>query len=236
MLFCIDSVFQQFSQGAPPRVDRLLPAVAGSLVQIRPATGTDTSGGYRVIDIVTENNIIFLDGEITNNFIDETGREAIFVSSRGTSVDFDASIISNVLGQASVIGHSEREAIEILSEENSTMAIIVENNLVHGNADFNQIVDVDAENLSTLDISFTSNAVTNVLSGPEIVVDTEDVTSSLCMAFSGNTADEAEFDVDGTFRVEDYANRVANNPGIITFIDGTGVTDVAAGTCVLPTF
>ncbi len=199
-------------------------------------TGTDTSGGYRVIDLVTENNIIFLDGEITNNFIDETGREAIFVSSRGMSADFDASIINNVLGQTSVIGSSEREAIEILSEEMSTMAIIVDNNLVNGNADFNQIVDVDAENLSTLDISFTNNAVTNALSGPEIVVDTEDVSSSLCMAFTGNTADEAEFDVDGTFRVEDYANRVTNNPGIITFIDGIGVTDIAPGTCVLPTF
>ncbi len=199
-------------------------------------TGTDTSGGYRVIDLVTENNIIFLDGEITNNSIDETGREAIFVSSRGMSVDFDASIINNVLGQASTIGRSEREAIEILSEESSIMRMIVDNNLVHGNADFNQIVDVDAENTSVMNISFTNNTVTNTLFGPEIVVDTEDATSSLCMAFTGNTADEAEFDVNGSFRFEDYANRATNNPGIITFIDGAGVTGVGPGTCVLPTF
>ena len=199
-------------------------------------TGPETSGGYRVIGIVTENDIDHLDGETTNNSIDETGREAIYISSRGNSKDFDASIIGNTLGQTSAIGRSEREAVEVLSEDNSIMAVVIDNNLVNGNADFDQIVDIDSENTSIMDISFTNNTVSNLLTGPEIVVDTEGGLSSLCLAFTDNTAVEVEFDVDGVFQVENFANRVANNPGVTTFVDGVGVTDVGAGTCLLPTF
>ncbi len=188
-----------------------------------------TTVGHRVIDVVTENGINRLDVEITNNDIDDTSREAIFVSARGTGPYtnfFDVLIDNNRLGEVTPIGQTDREAIEFLSEDNSRVRAIISNNMIHGNTSaLDQVVDIDAENTSTLDLTFTGNTVTNVqgAGGREIAIDTENGTSNLCLEFTGNTAAEVEFNVNGTFRYEDFAGRAGANPGVGAFIGGGGV-------------
>ena len=202
------------------------------------ATGTSTVG-HRVIDIVTENNIARLDHESDTNTVDDTSREAFFVSSRDDSQDFDISITNNALGQAIPIGSTNREAIEILSEDVSDMEIVIMNNAIAGNTSFDQVVDIDTENTSFMDIHFINNTVTNADVGREITVDTENGTSTHCMAFTGNTAVDVEFDVNASpngHQIEDFGSIAANNPGVTNFIDGAGVTSVAANTCQLPDF
>ncbi|MBU1187519.1 MAG: tandem-95 repeat protein [Gammaproteobacteria bacterium] len=207
------------------------------------ATATGTSAvGHRVIDIVTENDITRLDHESTGNMIDDTSREAFFVSSRGASQDFDISLTNNELGQVVPIGSTNREAIEMLSEDSSDMEAIVTNNLIAGNTSvLDQVVDIDIENTSFMDMRFVDNTVTNAqpAGGVEVVVDTENGTSTHCMVFTGNTAVDVEFDVNASpsgHRIENFASRVANNPGVSNFLDGAGVTDVGAGTCQQPDF
>ncbi len=206
------------------------------------AAAATTTVGHRVIDIVTENNISFLDHESDLNVMDDTSREAFFVSSRGASQDFDISITNNMLGQVTPIGTTNREAIEMLSEDSSDMEAIVMNNMVMGNTStLDQVVDIDIENTSFMDMRFNNNTVANAQAagGVEIVVDTESGTSNHCMQFLGNTAVDVEFDVNAAamgHRIENFANRVANNPGVTNFIDGVGVTDVANNTCQVPDF
>jgi len=205
------------------------------------ATGT-SAVGHRVIDIVTENDITRLDHESSGNMIDDTSREAFFVSSRGASQDFDISLTNNELGQVVPIGSTNREAIEMLSEDSSDMEAVVANNLIAGNTSvLDQVVDIDIENTSFMDMRFVDNTVTNAqpAGGVEVVVDTENGTSTHCMVFTGNTAVDVEFDVNASpsgHRIENFASRVANNPGVSNFLDGAGVTDVAAGTCQQPDF
>lgn len=198
-----------------------------------------TTVGHRVKDVVTENDINLLDLESDNNDIDDTSREAFFISSRGSSSDFDVSLTNNRLGMATPIGLTDREAIEILSEDASDMEIDVINNNVIGNTSaLDQVVDVDAENTSFMDMRFNNNTVSNVQAagGFEITFDTENGTSTHCMEFTGNTAVDVEFDVNGTHNVEDFANIAANNPGVTNILDGVGVTNVAVGTCTHPSF
>ena len=205
------------------------------------ATGTSTVG-HRVVDIVTENDITRLDHESSGNMIDDTSREAFFISSRGASQDFDISLTSNELGQVVPIGSTNREAIEMLSEDSSDMEAIVANNLIAGNTSvLDQVVDIDVENTSFMDMRFVDNTVTNAqpAGGVEVVVDTENGTSTHCMVFTGNTAVDVEFDVNASpsgHRIENFASIAANNPGVTNFLDGAGVTDVAGGTCQQPDF
>jgi hypothetical protein len=205
------------------------------------ATGSSTVG-HRVIDIVTENDITRLDHESDGNMIDDTSREAFFVSSRGASQDFDISLTNNELGQVVPIGSTNREAIEMLSEDSSDMEAIVANNLIAGNTSvLDQVVDVDIENTSFMDLRFVNNTVTNAqpAGGVEVVVDTENGTSTHCMVFTGNTAVDVEFDVNASpsgHRIENFASIAANNPGVSNFLDGVGVTSVAGGTCQQPDF
>jgi hypothetical protein len=129
------------------------------------------------------------------------------------------------------IGSTNREAIEMLSEDSSDMEAIVANNLIAGNTSvLDQVVDVDIENTSFMDLRFVNNTVTNAqpAGGVEVVVDTENGTSTHCMVFTGNTAVDVEFDVN--------ASPSANNPGVSNFLDGVGVTSVAGGTCQQPDF
>lgn len=204
---------------------------------------TTSSVGHRVIDVVTENNIGFLDVEIVNNDIDETSNTAIFVSSRGSSQDFDVRIENNRLGTVTPIGSTgERDALTILSEDTSNMQALVNNNMIAGNtSNLSQVVDIDVENTSTMNMTFTNNTVTNASGGTvddPIVIDTEGGQTSpagLCLDFTGNTANSVELDVNGSFRVEDFANLSTNNNGI-TIVDGAGVTNVASGTCTEPNF
>jgi len=205
------------------------------------ATGSSMVG-HRVIDIVTENNINFLDHESDMNEMDDTSREAFFVSSRDSSQDFDISITNNMLGQTTPIGSTNREVIEMLSEDSSDMEAIVSNNMIMGNTSaLDQVVDIDIENTSFMDMRFNGNTVANAQAagGLEVVVDTENGTSNHCMQFLNNTAVDVEFDVNaaaGGHRIEDFANVVANNPGVTNFIDGVGVTSVTNNSCQVPTF
>jgi len=205
------------------------------------ATGTSTVG-HRVIDIVTENNIARLDHESDSNTVDDTSREAFFVSSRDDSQDFDISITNNSLGQVVPIGSTNREAIEMKSENASDMEAEIMNNAIAGNTSaLDQVVDIDTENTSFLDIHFIGNTVTNAqpAGGREIVVDTESGTSTHCMMFTGNTAVDVEFDVNASVnghQIEEFGSIAANNPGVTNFIDGAGVTPVPANTCQLPDF
>lgn len=198
-----------------------------------------TAVGHRFLDAVTENDITRLDLEIDNNDVDDTSREAYFASSRGDSRDFDLAVTNNRLGQVVAIGQTDRETIEILSEDNSDMEAIISNNLITGNTGiFDEVVDIDTENTSFMDMIFTGNTVSNLQAagGLEIVVDTENGTSTHCMRFINNTAAEVEFDVAGLHNIEDFANITANNPGVGAFIDGVGVTNVAVNTCISPSF
>lgn len=200
------------------------------------AAAGSTTVGHRVIDVVTEIGINRLDVEITNNDIDDTSREAIFVSARGASTNFDVLINNNRLGTVTPIGQTDREAVEILTEDSSQARIEVSGNTIVGNTSaLDQVVDIDVENTSMLDLTFTNNTVSNAGSGTDIIViDTEGGT--LCLAFTGNTAPSAEFDVNGTFEVENSGALAANNPGVTSFIDGVGVANVLGGTCDQPDF
>jgi hypothetical protein len=122
------------------------------------------------------------------------------------------------------------------------MEAIVANNLIAGNTSvLDQVVDVDIENTSFMDLRFVNNTVTNAqpAGGVEVVVDTENGTSTHCMVFTGNTAVDVEFDVNASpsgHRIENFASIAANNPGVSNFLDGVGVTSVAGGTCQQPDF
>ncbi len=197
-----------------------------------------TTVGHRFKDVVTENNITRLDHESDNNDIDDTSREAWFISSRGNSSDFDVALDNNRLGVVTAIGMTNREAFELLSEDSSNMQIEVTNNTIRGNTSaLDQVVDIDTENTSVMHIHFNDNSVSNLGVGDHIVVSTENGTSTHCMQFTGNTAGNATFNENSaSHSIEDLPNIVGNNPGIPTIVVAAGVTNTAINSCNSPDF
>jgi VCBS repeat-containing protein len=229
-------VVTQAIGGMSKTLDGSFTGNTASRIGFPDALAGTTTVGHRFFDVVSENEVNRVDFEGRNNAIDNTSREAFFVSSRDTSSDFDIALSDNQLGQITPIGQTEREAIEILSEDASVMQADIINNMIAGNTNLDQVVDIDTENTSVMNVRFNGNTVTNAGTGTEIVVDTENGTSVHCMEFNGNTADAAEFDVNGNHQFEDFTNVTANNPGIGVVLDGAGVTNVPVATCSHPDF
>ena len=186
--------------------------------------------GRRGIQIAPENTTGTNSSIVFNSHdIDNTAQEALLVSSR-VNTNLDVTINNNLLGQVSDVATLGREGIELLSEDNSHLDMLVTGNTVDNftNGSSDEVVDIDAENTSIFHITFTNNIMNANGSDPTGEFEAEvEGTATMCLDLDGNTVGSTgtatfELDDDGTgatFTVESLGSVAGDNTGTVNVND-----------------
>lgn len=172
--------------------------------------------------------------DVTNNTLNDIGRQAIFVSTRNQAPDVDVTISGNIIGNLVPVGFTNRDAIAVSAEDDSNLDVLISMNNVTSNTTSQEVLNVFTDRVSggntpILNATITSNTFTNSNGGgaDNVVIETLDVGETICANVDNNTINGVTtLDMDnssgGTFDVP-QANTAA-----ISAANG-GVTVVAAG-------
>jgi hypothetical protein len=188
-----------------------------------------------------------VDVTVSGNFVDDVGRQAIFVSTRNQAPDVDVQIINNQIGQTAAVGFTNRDAIVASAEDDSNLDLLVSGNTVTANVSTQEVMElftdkVSGGNTPVLNATVQTNTFTNSNGGgaDNVVVLTEDTGETVCLNMTGNTlAGVNTIDLDnsagGTFNVtqaSEGAMETANNGANVV---PTGVS-FNQPACPTPTF
>ena len=229
--------------GANSGIVLLQATVNGTLGATTGANGTVANNTFTGIDgrrgihltsnnAASNHNII-----VSGNMFDDLEREAMFVSARDTTSGFDLRVAGNTFGTAAApVGNTDREAVEILSENTAQLtAEFTGNTLVNASGSgFSQALRLASFDDAVLNIAVT-NANTFRTIGTNTTFSAESSlggTSTLCLDLDGNDALSSAgasgggvfnlTEISGTFNVADRDNANANNQGTVTFNPAIG--------------
>ncbi|PJF41035.1 MAG: hypothetical protein CUN54_03105 [Phototrophicales bacterium] len=242
---------------------------AGSLVVTAFDTSTlnATINNNRFIDLDTDGNVVTdaqairvvseqtgggpVNVTISNNTLNNIGRQAIFISTRNQAPDVDINISNNIIGNLVPVGFTNRDAISISAEDDSNLDVLLTGNNVTSNTTTQEVLNIFTDRVTggntpvlnaTIDNSSgTGNTFTNSNGGgaDNVVIETLDVAETICVNMSGNTiAGVNTIDLThsgGTFNVTQASEAAmeAANGGANVIPTGTVTFNQPA--CALPT-
>jgi uncharacterized repeat protein (TIGR01451 family) len=156
-----------------------------------------------------------VDVTISGNIVNDVGRHAIFVSARNQTPDLDVLIINNTIGNLAPVGFTNRDAIEILSEDDANLDVALQGNSVTANVSSQEILNVVTDrimagNTPVLNVTIgttAGNSFTNSNGGgaDNVVIETLDTGETICLNMANNTLTGVTtldlFNSGGTFNV-----------------------------------
>ncbi|MCB1045358.1 MAG: hypothetical protein KDC35_20620 [Acidobacteria bacterium] len=132
--------------------------------------------------------------DITNNNLDNIGRQAIFVSTRNQAPDVDVTIEGNEIGLVDPVGFTNRDAMSVSAEDDSNLDVLINNNMVTSTTSSQEVLNLFTDRVSVgdtpiLNATVTGNTFNNVFGGgaDNVVVETLDAAETICLNMSGNT-------------------------------------------------
>jgi large repetitive protein len=192
-----------------------LQANGGSLIGTFSGNTIRNSTGRRGIQIVSEPTAPqtgSVDIIIDNNDIDRLVREAIFADLRTTTGNSELAITNNRIGQlAGFVGAvgGTNEAIEFRTRDSArSVNFSLNNNTITANTGSNELIDIDSEGSSALNLTVLGNTLTETGTGAAFHAETEAATASMCLdirnnSASGGTAPQYRLsNLAGTYQVE----------------------------------
>jgi hypothetical protein len=169
-----------------------------------------------------------LDLTISNNAIDATAHEAIYLDVRGdaltTSGAGNVRITNNSIGITTPVAQSGVEAIEIRVRDGvggnpsqaKTVNLLMQNNQMRNadNSIADETVDLDAENGSTLNATVLDNTFTsNGFADNEFETTTEDAAATVCLDLRRNTTSQSGGSGNGSYLLANLAGTFNANIG-----------------------
>ncbi|HEX8144754.1 MAG TPA: Ig-like domain-containing protein [Pyrinomonadaceae bacterium] len=193
---------------------------AGALKNtIRNSTGRR---GIHITGDATAPQTSTVDVTIDNNDIDRLAREAIFVDLRTDTGNSEIAVTNNRIGQLAgfvgSIGTGSNEAIEFRTHDTPrSVNFALSNNTITGTTGSNELIDINSETGSALNLTVLNNTLQQNGTGPVFSADTIAATASMCLDIRSNSASG------GT--APQY--RLANTAGTYA-VEGPGVGAVTA--------
>ncbi|MGR8935955.1 MAG: beta strand repeat-containing protein [Gammaproteobacteria bacterium] len=185
---------------------------------------------------------------ISNNVLNDIGRQAVFVSTRNQAPDVDVQINNNTIGNLAPVGFTNRDAIAVSAEDDSNLDLLVSGNNVTAYVSSQEVINlltdrVSAGNTPVLNATINNNnTFTNNYAGgaDNVVIETLDTGETLCVNMSGNILTGVNtidlVNTGATFsatQANAAALASANNAATVNV---SGTVNFGQPACPLPTF